>query len=121
MKIITKFTEYVQTTLKKLKSRKYDKMTMKVVLFYLFFIILLLATWYVAWMFMFLKNGIADLDAMSKFIVICTGATGFFGFIMECFVDKNHNGIPDMFEKEKPSMPPPVIPSRPMVERESKE
>jgi hypothetical protein len=120
MKIITKFTEYVQTTLKKLKSRKYDKMTMKVVLFYLFFIILLLATWYVAWMFMFLKNGIADLDAMSKFIVICTGATGFFGFIMECFVDKNHNGIPDMFEKEKPSMPPPVIPPRPMVERESK-
>ncbi len=83
-------------------------MTMKVVLFYLFFIVLLLLTWYGAWLYMLAKTGTADLDAMSRFIVICTGATGFFGFIIECFVDKNHNGIPDMFEKDNTPTNRPV-------------
>lgn len=76
-------------------------MTMKVVLFCLFFIVLLLLTWYGTWLYMFTKTGVADLDALSKFIVICTGATAFWGFIIRCFIDKNHNGIPDMFEEKQ--------------------
>lgn len=101
MKIIPKLTGYIQSFLEKMKKKKYDKMTMKVVIFYFAFIVILLLTWYTAWILMFAKSGNADLDALSKFIIICTGATGFFGFIIECFIDKNHNGIPDMYEKEQ--------------------
>lgn len=54
---------------------------------------------------MFAKSGNADLEALSKFIVICTGATGFFGFIMQAFIDKNHNNIPDMFENKEVTQP----------------
>lgn len=82
-----------------LKKRKYSNVTMRIVFFYLFFIVLLLFTWYGAWLYTFSKSGEANLSALSNFIVICAGATGFFGFIIECFVDKNHNGIPDKFEQ----------------------
>ena len=97
-------TNFIKNVFQKIKSRKYSKPTMKVVLFYLFFVILLLFSWYVGWIYIFASKGTPDLDSLSKFIVIVLGATGFFGFIIECFVDKNHNGIPDMYEK--PPMPP---------------
>lgn len=112
MKIITKLTDYIQKVMKSMQNRKYDKMTMRVVLFYLFFIVLLLLTWYGTWLYMFTRTGIADLDALSKFIVICTGATAFWGFIIRCFIDKNHNGIPDMFEEKQSTT---VTTSRPVV------
>nr|DAE14714.1 MAG TPA: corticosteroid 11-beta-dehydrogenase isozyme 1 [Myoviridae sp. ctAca11] len=94
-------TELLEKTMDKLKGRKFDNSVMKVVIFYLLFVVLLLFTWYGAWMYAFYKTGASDLDALSKFIVIVLGATGFFGFIMACFVDKNHNGIPDQFEQPK--------------------
>lgn len=94
-------TELLKKTMNSLESKQFDKPVMKVVIFYLLFVVLLLFTWYGAWMYAFYKTGASDLDALSKFIVIVLGATGFFGFIMACFVDKNHNGIPDQFEQPK--------------------
>ena len=94
-------TELLEKTMDNMKSRKFDNPVMKVVIFYLLFVVLLLFTWYGAWMYTFCKTGVSDLDALSKFIVIVLGATGFFGFIMACFVDKNHDGIPDQFEQPK--------------------
>nr|DAU85627.1 MAG TPA: corticosteroid 11-beta-dehydrogenase isozyme 1 [Caudoviricetes sp.] len=93
---------FIQKAMNKIMSRRFSKPTMRVVLFYLFFVILLLLSWYVGWLYIFASKGTPDLDSLSKFIVIVLGATGFFGFIIECFVDKNHNGIPDVYEKPPP-------------------
>ena len=98
-------TELLKKTMNSLKSKQFDKPVMKVVIVYLLFVVLLLFTWYGAWMYAFYKTGASDLDALSKFIVIVLGATGFFGFIMACFVDKYHNGIPDQFEQPKKGPP----------------
>ena len=98
-------TELLQKAMNNLRSKRFDKPVMKVVIFYLLFVVLLLFTWYGAWMYAFYKTGTSDLEALSKFIVIVLGATGFFGFIMACFVDKNHNGIPDQFEQPKKGPP----------------
>lgn len=97
---------FIRNVMKKITKRKYSRATMRVVLFYLFFVILLLFSWYGGWLFSFYKKSTPDLEALSKFIVIVLGATGFFGFIIECFVDKNHNGIPDRFEEQRPPLPP---------------
>lgn len=96
---MNRIADLIKNLLIRFKKNKYNKMTMKIVFFYLFFIVLLLFTWYGAWLYTFSKSGDANLSALSNFIIICIGATGFFGFIIECFVDKNHNGIPDKFEQ----------------------
>lgn len=97
---MTNFTEIINKIMKAIKSRRFNKPVMRVLWFYLLFVGLLLFTWYGAWLYAFSGTGTPNLDALSRFIVIVLGATGFFGFIMACFVDKNHNGIPDKFEAE---------------------
>ncbi len=97
---MTNITDLIQKVMKAIKGRKLNKPVMRVLYFYLLFVVLLLFTWYGAWLYSFSGTGEPNLEALSKFIVIVLGATGFFGFIMACFVDKNHNGIPDKFETE---------------------
>lgn len=97
---MTNITEIINKVMKAIKGRKFNKPIMRVLWFYLLFVVLLLFTWYGAWCYSFQDTGEPNLEALSKFIVIVLGATGFFGFIMACFVDKNHNGIPDKFEAE---------------------
>lgn len=93
-------TELLDKAMKAIKSRRRNKPVMRVLWFYLLFVVLLLFTWYGAWIYSFAGKGDPNLEALSKFIVIVLGATGFFSFIMSCLVDKNHNGIPDKFENE---------------------
>ena len=72
-----------------------------VVLIYFAIVLLLLITYYVAWLYLFLesKAALADLLAIIQETISAT-MIGFITFIAGCFVDLNNNQIPDQFEKK---------------------
>ena len=70
-----------------------------VVLFYFAIVLLLLITYYAAWLYLFLesKAALADLLAIIQETISAT-MIGFITFIAGCFVDLNKNGVPDNLE-----------------------
>ena len=73
-----------------------------VVIGFLVVVVLLVATFYGAWLYLFYK-GQAILGDLLDLIdrVISPQMVAFITFIATCFVDKDKDGIPDKFEEEK--------------------
>lgn len=73
-----------------------------IVIAYFFIVLLLLFTYYGAWVYLFLesKTTLADLLVIIRETISAT-MIGFITFIAGCFVDLNKNDIPDQFEEKK--------------------
>ena len=74
---------------------------MAVIVGYFIVVVLLVLTYYAAWMYMWLwldKIVMSDLLALIREI---TGPAMVVTFIATSLVDKNENGVPDPFEKER--------------------
>ena len=75
---------------------------MAVIVGYFIAVVLLVLTYYAAWMYMWLW---LDKIVMSDLLALIREITGpamvaFVTFIATSLVDKNENGVPDPFEKE---------------------
>lgn len=75
---------------------------MAVIVGYFIAVVLLILTYYAAWMYMWLW---LDKIVMSDLLALIREITGpamvaFVTFIATSLVDKNENGVPDPFEKE---------------------
>lgn len=73
-----------------------------IVIAYFFIVLLLLFTYYAAWVYLFMedKTTLSDLLAIIQETISAT-MIGFITFIAGCFVDLNKNGVPDTFESEE--------------------
>lgn len=73
-----------------------------IVLIYFAIVLLLMITYYAAWLYLFLENktALADLLAIIQETISAT-MIGFVTFIAGCFVDLNKNNVPDVLEKDK--------------------
>ena len=80
-----------------------------IVLIYFAVVLLLMITYYAAWLYLFLENktALADLLAIIQETISAT-MIGFVTFIAGCFVDLNANGVPDNLEKKDEEKPPLV-------------
>ena len=69
---------------------------------YFMLVVLLVLTYYAAWLYQSCNGQIimSDLLAVIK-EMIGPAMIGFMTFIAGCFIDMNINGIPDRFEEEK--------------------
>lgn len=78
-----------------------------VVLIYFAIVLLLMITYYVAWLYLFIETeaALSDLLAIIRETISAT-MIGFITFIAGCFVDLNKNQIPDQFEKKDEEKPP---------------
>lgn len=79
-----------------------EKPIKHVVIAYFALVVVLVFTYYAAWVYLFLedKTTLSDLLAIIQETV---GASmiGFVTFIAGCFVDLNKNNIPDQFEEQE--------------------
>ena len=79
------------------------KKTIKTVITgYFMLVVLLIITYYTAWLYQRCNGQIvmSDLIAVIK-EMIGPAMIGFMTFIAGCFIDMNNNGIPDKFEEDK--------------------
>lgn len=68
---------------------------------YFFMVAMLVATYYIAWLFQW-DNGKVAMSDLLALIKEMVGASmvAFVTFIATCFIDKDQDNIPDCFEKE---------------------
>ena len=80
-----------------------DRPIKTAVAMYFLLVVLLVVTYYAAWLYQSCNGEIvmSDLLAVIK-EMIGPAMIGFITFIAGCFVDMNNNGIPDKFEEDKP-------------------
>lgn len=77
---------------------------MAVIVGYFIAVVLLVLTYYAAWMYMWLwldKIVMSDLLALIREVIGPAMVVAFVTFIATSLVDKNENGVPDPFEKER--------------------
>lgn len=83
------------------KIGKLNGVIKAIIIGFLFVVVVLVATFYAAWIYMLLK-GKAMLGDLLNLIdrVISPQMVAFITFIATCFVDQDNDGIPDKFENE---------------------
>lgn len=86
----------------KQKLNTVSKPIKAVIAAYFMLVVLLVITYYAAWMYQSCNGQIvmSDLLAVIK-EMIGPAMIGFMTFIAGCFVDMNNNGIPDRFEEDE--------------------
>lgn len=79
-----------------------DRPIKTAVAMYFLLVVLLVVTYYAAWLYQSCNGEIvmSDLLAVIK-EMIGPAMIGFITFIAGCFIDMNNNGIPDKFEEDK--------------------
>lgn len=94
------FGKTIDTLKKKLNGMK--KPIKTVIVGYFMLVVLLVVTYYSAWLYQSYNGQIvmSDLLAVIK-EMIGPAMIGFMTFIAGCFIDMNNNGIPDKFEEDK--------------------
>lgn len=107
--MLNKIKDALVNVLAKGKSAvvKTEKPIKWVVVIYFFLVLVLIVTYYSAWVYLFLdgKATLADLLAILK-ETISTAMIGFITFIAGCFIDLNKNGVPDNLEIKDEEKPP---------------
>ena len=100
--MLEKIKNLIASTRNKVASSMSPKI-MAVIVGYFIAVVLLVLTYYAAWMYMWLwldKIVMSDLLALIR-EVIGPAMVAFVTFIATSLVDKNENRVPDPFEKER--------------------
>ena len=101
--ILSKASEFVSGMTKTLGDKMslgvMSKLIKTIIIGFLVLVVLLVGTFYGAWLYLFIK-GKAMLGDLLNLIdrVISPQMVAFITFISTCFVDKDGNDIPDRFE-----------------------
>lgn len=90
---IKKLLSKLVTTLPK------NRVLISVVIAYLIGVVILVITYYLVWLYLFYQDK-TNLAELMTLITEVTGtqAIAFISFICGCFIDLNHNGVPDHLE-----------------------
>ncbi len=91
-------------TIRKQASRfSFASKSMKYISLYALLLIVCCLFYLTGWAFIWFFTGEPHLESLLKFIHEIASASwiAVIGFIAQSFVDKNNNGIPDEYEKEK--------------------
>jgi amino acid permease len=88
---------------KKVDSLSFASKSMKYISLYALLLIVCCMFYLTGWAFIWFFTGEPHLESLLKFIHEIASASwiAVIGFVAQAFVDKNNNGIPDQYEKEK--------------------
>lgn len=99
--MLEKIKSYISTFIAdaKVKVNNMQKPIQWIVIGYFILVLLLVLTYYIAWLYLWQadKAALPDLLAIIK-EMIGPAMIGFVTFIGGCFVDLNNNGVPDRLE-----------------------
>lgn len=102
--MLDKIKSYIDTFINdaKAKLNNMQKPIQFIVIGYFILVLLLVLTYYIAWLYLWQgdKAALPDLLAIIK-EMIGPAMIGFVTFIGGCFVDLNNNGVPDRLEDAK--------------------
>lgn len=102
--MLEKLKDYISTFAAdaKAKLNNMQKPIQWIVIGYFILVLLLVLTYYIAWLYLWQggKAALPDLLAIIK-EMIGPAMIGFVTFIGGCFVDINNNGVPDRLEDDK--------------------
>lgn len=102
--MLEKLKDYISTFAAdaKAKLNNMQKPIQWIVIGYFILVLLLVLTYYAAWLYLWQggKAALPDLLAIIK-EMIGPAMIGFVTFIGGCFVDLNNNGVPDRLEDDK--------------------
>mgnify|MGYP001085098465 CR=1 FL=1 len=102
--MLDKIKDYISTFAAdaKAKLNNMQKPIQWIVIGYFILVLLLVLTYYIAWLYLWQggKAALPDLLAIIK-EMIGPAMIGFVTFIGGCFVDLNNNGVPDRLENDK--------------------
>ena len=102
--MLDKIKDYISTFAAdaKAKLNNMQKPIQWIVIGYFILVLLLVLTYYIAWLYLWQGGKAAppDLLAIIK-EMIGPAMIGFVTFIGGCFVDLNNNGVPDRLENDK--------------------
>lgn len=102
--MLEKLKDYISTfaAAAKAKLNNMQKPIQWIVIGYFILVLLLVLTYYIAWLYLWQggKAALPDLLAIIK-EMIGPAMIGFVTFIGGCFVDLNNNGVPDRLEDDK--------------------
>ena len=102
--MLEKLKDYISTFAAdaKAKLNNMQKPIQWIVIGYFILVLLLVLTYYAAWLYLWQggKAALPDLLAIIKEMV-GPAMIGFVTFIGGCFVDLNNNGVPDRLEDDK--------------------
>lgn len=102
--MLKKIKDYISTFAAdaKAKLNNMQKPIQWIVIGYFILVLLLVLTYYIAWLYLWQgdKAALPDLLAIIK-EMIGPAMIGFVTFIGGCFVDLNNNGVPDRLEDDK--------------------
>ena len=102
--MLDKIKDYISTFVAdaKAKLNNMQKPIQWIVIGYFILVLLLVLTYYIAWLYLWQgdKAALPDLLAIIK-EMIGPAMIGFVTFIGGCFVDLNNNGVPDRLEDDK--------------------
>lgn len=101
--MLNKIKKYISNflTATKVKLNNMQKPIQYIVIGYFILVLLLVLTYYIAWLYLWLANQAALLDLLAIIKeMIGPAMIGFITFIAGCFVDLNNNGVPDELEKD---------------------
>lgn len=102
--ILAKIKGVISSSVGKAKARlAINKSPIKwLVVSYFAMVAMLVATYYIAWLYMF-DNGKVAMSDLLSLIKEMVGASmvAFITFVATCFIDKDHDDIPDCFEDKE--------------------